>query len=38
MPPYPATILSDKDLSDMFAFLRALPGPRATKDVPIIND
>jgi mono/diheme cytochrome c family protein len=38
MPPYPDAILSDKDLTDMFAFLRALPGPRATKDVPIINN
>jgi mono/diheme cytochrome c family protein len=38
MPPYPDSILSDKDLADMFAFLRSLPGPRAAKDVPIIND
>ena len=38
MPPYPDTILSDKDLTDMFAYLRSLPGPRAAKDVPIIND
>lgn len=36
MPPYPDAILSDKDLTDMFAYLRSLPGPR--KDVPIIND
>ncbi len=38
MPPYPTVILSDKDLTDMFAYLRALPGPRAANDVPIIND
>ncbi len=38
MPPYPDTILSDKDLGDIFAYIRSLPGPRATKDVPIIND
>ena len=38
MPPYPVAILSDKDLADMFAFVRSLPGPRAAKDVPIINN
>ena len=38
MPPYPDTILSDRDLGDVFAYLRALPGPRAVKDVPILNN
>ena len=38
MPPYPDTLLSDKDLNDIFAFLQALPGHRPLKDVPMLND
>jgi mono/diheme cytochrome c family protein len=38
MPPYPDTLLSDKDLNDIFAFLQALPGRRPLKDMPILND
>lgn len=38
MPPYPETLLSDKDLADIFAFLQALPGRRASKEMPILND
>jgi mono/diheme cytochrome c family protein len=38
MPPYPDTLLSDKDLTDIFAYLRALPRGRPVKDAPILND
>jgi mono/diheme cytochrome c family protein len=38
MPPYPDTLLSDKDLGDIFAFLQALPGRRPVKDIPMLND
>jgi mono/diheme cytochrome c family protein len=38
MPPYPDTLLSDKDLNDIFAYLQALPGRRPLKDMPILND
>ena len=38
MPPYPDTLLTDKDLNDIFAFLQALPGRRPLKDVPMLND
>jgi mono/diheme cytochrome c family protein len=38
MPPYPETLLPDKDLSDIFAFLQALPGRRPVKDIPMLND
>jgi mono/diheme cytochrome c family protein len=38
MPPYPETMLSDKDLADIYSFLQALPGRRALKEVPILND
>jgi mono/diheme cytochrome c family protein len=38
MPAYPPTLLSDRDLADVYAFLQALPGRRPLKDVPILND
>ena len=38
MPPYPGTLLSDKDLADIFAFLQALPGRRPVKDIPMLNN
>ena len=38
MPPYPESLLSDKDLTDIFAFLQALPGRRSVKDIPMLND
>ncbi|MBW8708580.1 MAG: cytochrome c [Alphaproteobacteria bacterium] len=38
MPPYPAALLPDKDLADIFAFLQALPGRRPVKDFPMLND
>ena len=38
MPAYPQTLLTDKDLADIFAFLQALPGRRSVKDVPMLND
>jgi hypothetical protein len=30
-------VLPDKDLGDIYAFLHALPGPRAAKDIAILN-
>jgi mono/diheme cytochrome c family protein len=38
MPPYPDTLLSDKEVSDIFAYLQALPGRRPAKDIPMLND
>lgn len=37
MPAYPEAVLSDKDLADIHAFLRSLPGRRAVSDLPILN-
>jgi mono/diheme cytochrome c family protein len=34
MPPYTAKVLSDADLTDMHAFLRALPRPPAVSALP----
>ena len=38
MPPYPVSLLPDKDLADIYAFLQALPGRRPVKDIPMLND
>jgi len=38
MPAYPATILSDKDVADIYAFVQSLPGPASPKDFPILNN
>jgi len=38
MPAYPAAILSDKDIADIYTFVETLPGPRAPKDFPILNN
>lgn len=37
MPAYTESVLSDKDAADMYAFLRSLPGRRAAKDIPLLN-
>ncbi len=37
MPAYGASVLSDAELADIYAFLRALPGPRATAGLPILG-
>jgi mono/diheme cytochrome c family protein len=38
MPAFPTAILSDKDIADIYAFVESLPGPRAPKDFPILNN
>ena len=38
MPAFPAAILSDKDIADIYAFVESLPGPRGPKDFPILNN
>src|SRR5258706_4261465 len=37
MPPYPQTLLPEKDLTDIYAFLQALPGRRPVKDMLMLN-
>jgi mono/diheme cytochrome c family protein len=37
MPAYAESVLSDRDLADIHAFLRSLPGPRPAKDVPLLD-
>ncbi|HKQ10166.1 MAG TPA: cytochrome c [Rhizomicrobium sp.] len=37
MPPYPANLLADQEIADIYAFLQSLPGRRAVKDIPILD-
>jgi mono/diheme cytochrome c family protein len=37
MPAYTAPVLSDRDLTDIYAFLRSLPGPRPAKEIPLLD-
>ena len=38
MPAYSDAVLSDQDIADIFAFVKALPGPRSAKDISILNN
>ena len=38
MPAYNEAVLSDKDIADIYAFVKSLPGPRSAKDFPILNN
>ena len=37
MPAYSESVLSNKELADIHAFLRSLPGRRPAKDYPLLN-
>ena len=38
MPAYVETVLPDKDVADIYAFLQSLPGRRPAKDIAILNN
>jgi len=38
MPAYSDAVLADKDIADIYAFTRSLPGRRPAKDIAILND
>ena len=38
MPAFSNANLSDKDIADIYAFVRSLPGPRSAKDIAILNN
>jgi mono/diheme cytochrome c family protein len=38
MPAYSASVLSDKEAADIYAFLRSLPGRKPAKDFPLLNN
>jgi mono/diheme cytochrome c family protein len=37
MPPYTSKVVSDQDVADIYAFLKAVPPASAAKDVPLLN-
>ena len=37
MPPYTAKVVSDKELADIYAFLKSIPAPPPVKDLPLLN-
>lgn len=37
MPPYTSKVVSDQDVSDIYAFLKSLPPAPAAKDIPLLN-
>ena len=37
MPPYSAKAISDKDLADIYAYLKSIPMPPKGKDIPLLN-
>lgn len=37
MPPYVATVLSDREATDIFAYIKGLPPPPDVKTIPALN-
>jgi mono/diheme cytochrome c family protein len=37
MPPYVASVLPDKDVADIYAFVSSMPPPPDAKSIPILN-
>ncbi len=37
MPPYTAKVVSDQELSDIFAFLKTIPPPPRAASIPLLN-
>jgi mono/diheme cytochrome c family protein len=38
MPPFREAILSDQDLTDIYAYLQSLPAPKSAADIPLLKD
>lgn len=38
MPAYAEKVLSDQELTDIWAYLKTLPGPKPVKDIPLLNE
>jgi mono/diheme cytochrome c family protein len=37
MPPYSSKAVPDKDLADIYAYLKSIPMPPMGKDIPLLN-
>ena len=38
MPAFTDKVLPDRDLTDIYAYLKSLPAPKAAKDIPLLNN
>ena len=38
MPAFTEKVMSDKELTDVYAFLKTIPPPKPSKDIPLLND
>lgn len=38
MPPFRDPVISDADLTDIYAYLQSLPEPKKVGDIPLLND
>jgi len=37
MPPYRAKVMSDQELTDVYAHIKTFPEPKPVKDIPLLN-
>ncbi len=37
MPPYTEKVVTDKELADIYAFLKSIPAPPPVKNIPLLN-
>ena len=38
MPAFTEKVMSDKELTDVYAFLKTIPPPKPSKYIPLLND
>jgi mono/diheme cytochrome c family protein len=38
MPPYTTKMITDKELADIYAFLRTIPEPPSVQSIPLLNN
>ena len=38
MPAFTDKVLTDQDLTDIYAYLKSIPEPKPVKDIPLLND
>ena len=38
MPAFTEKVMPDQELTDVYAFLKTIPPPKPSKDIPLLND
>ena len=38
MPAFTEKVMSDRELTDVYAFLKTIPPPKPAKDIPLLNE